>query len=73
MRPSATQLTVTPVPTSSRARCREKPIAAALPAPYSETPVGRPMRPASDETVTIRPQPRSHIPSTVAFAQCSTP
>ncbi len=31
------------------------------------------MRPASEDTVTIRPQPRAHIPSTVAFVQCSTP
>ena len=38
-----------------------------------EIPVGIPMRPASDDTVMMRPHSRSHIPSTTARQPCRTP
>ena len=50
-----------------------RPMAPALAAPYSDTRMGRPTRPASEAMVMTRPQPRSHMPGSAVWVQFMTP
>ena len=60
------QLTVMPNGPSSCAICRVNPIWPALALAYAWIPVRLTVRPAPEEMLTIRPQPRSFMPGTTA-------
>ena len=67
---TTTRLAVTPVPPSSRARARISVSSAAFATAY-EAPRGPGVIANGVETATIRPQPRSVIPGTTAWATLS--
>src|SRR6266705_292471 len=70
--PGQTTFTVMPWRATSRASAFEKPMSAALQPEYTASPV-LPTRPASEEMLTIRPRPRSIMPSSTACVALSAP
>src|SRR2546427_4441770 len=61
-KPGATAFTVTPMPPTSRASERVKPISEALVAPYTDSP-RYPVNPMIEATLTIRPPPSASAPA----------